>query len=440
MSDLHLGSPWAPYGLRDDPFFQQPLEPTTADEAPRPITLFVGRDAELTLVANQVLGSSNSRAIVEGTAGVGKTSFVSRLKAELGRHQVLMHADPVRVLPGMTSRQFVAEVLKVLLQIRATVAAAEPGTPMRKVGQRVKRGATGDADGAFWRRIGRLIQGEDTIGGGLSVAGVGAQRELSRIPAEVGDLSLFDELTQAVAHLTQHGTRKVLIHVNNLENLTLDATRDAASLVQQVRDAFFTDWSHWLFVGTTGIHEEVFRASEQVSGTIPFAITLDPLSAGEVEELLGRRYRHLRMGIRLTPPVSPTDGATLYRRYRGQLRAFLSLLSNAVQRHAAYAPGVPLSVADVVATMAPTFHVEKLVKRIGAADAESLAAVLSGAAFDTEFRVADVVTARRITQAAASKFVQRLLAAEVIRQVRTQGKSVYYQVAHGDLTVALNLA
>jgi hypothetical protein len=138
MATITLGSPWAPYGLLDDPFFQQPLKPTTADDAPRPIPVFVGRDAELALVANQVLGSSNSRAIVEGGAGVGKTSFVSRLKTELAKHDSLMHADPVRVRPGMTARAFVAEVLKVILQIHATVATTEETGALQKAGRAIR--------------------------------------------------------------------------------------------------------------------------------------------------------------------------------------------------------------------------------------------------------------------------------------------------------------
>lgn len=440
MADLKLGSPWAPYGLRDDPFFQQPLQPTADDEAPRPIKLFVGRDAELALVANQILGSSNSRALLEGDAGVGKTSFVSRLKTELAKHGVLMHADPVRVTPGMSAQQFVAEVLKVLLQIWATVSVAEASDTFRKAGRAIKREAAVDAESAFWRRVGRLIQGEDSTATGVTIAVVGAQRQRVRIPAEIGEISLFDELARAVAYLTHNGERKVLIHVNNLENLSLEAAAQAANLVQQVRDCFLVDYSHWLFVGTTGIGEHVFRASEQVSGIIPFAVPLEPLAPDQVAELLARRYRHLRTGIRLTEPVAPRDGAALYRRYRGQLRAFLSLLSNAVQRHAAFAPGLPLSVQDVVSTMAPTFHVEKLVKRIGAADAGALAKVLAGKSFDGEFRVTDLASVTGSTQAGASKLVQRLLAANVIRQSRTQGKSVYYQLANGDLTVALNLA
>ena len=438
MAELTLGSPWAPYGLRDDPFFQQPLQPVSDEDALWPITLFVGRKPELKMIAQQVLGSSASRAIIEGGAGVGKTSFVSRIKSELGTHGVLTHTDPVRVRSGMTDQQFMAEVLKVLLQIRATVAAENTASPIKKAGRALKQDAALDTESAFWRRVGRLIQGEDSISGGMTVMGVGGQRGHTRIPAEIANLSLFDELAKAVAYLAKNG-KKVLVHVNNLENLTLEATADAARLMQQIRDCFLIDGSHWLFVGTTGIERQIFRASEQVNGIVPFAVQLGPLAPDEVAELLRRRYIHLQKGIHLTPPIDPNDGATLYRRYDGELRTFLSLLSSAVQRHSGFAPGVPLAVDVVVSTMAPTFRIQTLLRLIGEADAAHLEKALGGKSFDHEFRVTDLAKAIGMAQASASKFAQRLIAANVIRKRREVGKSVFYQIANGDLTVALGM-
>ncbi len=72
-----IANPWTPYGLGDDPFFQDPLAPT--DDPTRPISLFVGRAAEVQLLGGQAVGSLSSRAVVQGGAGVGKTSVVNRL-------------------------------------------------------------------------------------------------------------------------------------------------------------------------------------------------------------------------------------------------------------------------------------------------------------------------------------------------------------------------
>lgn len=433
MPSIPIASPWTPYGLSDDPFFQAPLSPS--DDAARPISLFVGRDEEVQLLGGQVIGSSSSRAIIQGPPGVGKTSFVNRLKVALAEQGVLTHEQPVRIRPGMSPRQFCAEVLRVLLQIRATHAPASGlAQKTAKLASREARGAD-----AFWRRVGHAVEGEDTTAGGVTVASVGVQRERGRIPAEVDELSLDTELAHAVAYLSTDGKRHILIHVDNLENLASADVAAAASLVQNLRDSFLTDYSHWLFVGTDNIEEQIFRTTEQVGGIIPFAIDLEPLPAEAIAEVLHRRYQHLRRGRQLTPPVEPAVAAALYQRYRGDLRNFLRLLSRAVQHHAITAPGTPLGAAELVTLMAPRYRSE-LVRRIGETDARHLARIYAGKTHDAEFRVADAVQAiGTITQPAASKLVQRLLTGGLIAQSRVEGKSVYYRLRTGDLTIALGL-
>lgn len=438
MNASSIGSVWSPFGLRDDPFFQQPLQPREDEWADRPITLFVGRDEELGRVGRQVVSSSSSRAIIQGDAGIGKTTFINRVKSEVVKHGVLTHADPVRVVRGMTPRHFLAEVLKTLLQIRATLATAESTGLLTRAKDFLSRESGATTEDRFWTRVGRIVEGEDSTAVGLTAAVVGAQRERVRIPGEVGDVSLHSEVLQALDYLTEASGRRVLIHVNNMENLSREDAASAAGLMQDLRNTFLESSAHWLFVGTTGIEDAIFRASDQVSGIIPFAITLGPLSADDVGALLELRYRHFQKGQRLIPPVSTEVAKALYARYEGHLRQFLSLLSNAAQRHAGHAPGIPLGAQDVLGTMATTLF-EQLCRKIERQDAEYLRNAVRGMPFDAEFRVKEVHGANAMSQPAASKLVARLAAAGVIAHVRDAGTSTYYRVAHGDHTVALQM-
>jgi hypothetical protein len=325
---------------------------------------------------------------------------------------------------------------------------ATPPSRARRAATRAAKAlaeANPDPETAFWRRVGRVVEGEDSMAGGISVGGLGAQRERVRIPAEVGELSLIDDVATAVAYLARgtgtaarRGARRVHLHVNNFENLSREDARAAAGLMQDVRDAFLSEHSHWLFVGAGDVEHIVFRASPQVGGVVPFAVTLEPLAPAEVAELLARRYEHLRRGARFTPPVAPDVAARLYTRYRGDLRNFLRLLSRAVQQHAATAPGHPLDAAALVALMAPAYWAG-LVRLVGPADAAHLAAIYRGQAPEAEFRVTEAAARTGLTQAAASKIVQRLAAAGAIEPARTEGKSVYYRLHSGDVTVALGL-
>jgi hypothetical protein len=170
-------------------------------------------------------------------------------------------------------------------------------------------------------------------------------------------------------------------------------------LTQDLRDTFFADHSHWLFVGTTGVEEQIFRRTQQVDGIIPFTISLGALSADEVAELLERRYQHLQMGHLRPRPISGDVAAALYERYEGNLRDFLRLLRNAVQRHARKVPGVALRAADVITEMAPLLRAEKLEKRVGKTDTAYLEMTPQGMGGMPQFRVKDVADRNAITQA-----------------------------------------
>ena len=432
-----VANPWTPFGLSDDPFFQQPLEPTEDEHARRPMSLFVGRENDISLLASQIVGSSSSRATIEGPPGIGKTSFVNRLKTILTDHKVLTHVQPVRVVPRMTPRAFQGEVLKVLIAVHRALAA-EAGTAAKVKGAAKAEASLGETE-KYWRRVGRITEGEDSTSGGISTAIVGVQRERTRIAPELENITLFDEINEGFRHLSKRGYR-ILIHVNNLENLSREDAVAAAGLIQDVRDTFFADHSHWLFVGTTGIEEQVFRGTPQVDGIIPFTVTLGALSPSEVAELLERRYRHLQLGSQRPRPIPIDVAAELYQRYQGNLRDFLRLLSNAAQHHAQKAPGVPLSVADVVSIMAPLMRPQKLIKRIGELDTSYLEKTLRGAGADPAFRVTEVVQRNQpLTQAGASKLVRRLVDSGVIAERRKEGPSTYYGLTHGDLTIALGL-
>jgi hypothetical protein len=425
---------WTPYGLRGDPYFREALEPSKGNEALRPASLLVGRVSEIRQLRAIIENSATSRSVIQGEAGVGKTSFVNALKTHLQSAYVLTHADPIRVQRGMSAGSFIAEVLKVLLQIRAT-EQVQTGT-VAKVRRRVSAGLR-DSEGMFWTRLGRIINGEDHTGIGVTAGVVGMRGQRARIAAEARDLSLFDELKNALRWLAHDGTRRIVLHVNNMENLGPDAAMAAADLMLSLRDAFQFDHAHWLFVGTTDIEARLFRVHQQVSQIIDRPVTLDALTPSEVAELLARRYAHLRLGIHQTPPIPPAVAAVLYERFAGELRGFLGLLSAAVRAWAPRNAGLPMSLRAVIDTMGPTTRAV-LVATIGENDAARLDAIVTGQAFDAEFRVTEVKERCAMTQAGASKLIQRLAAAGVIRPTRRDGKSAYYTLAGGALSIALN--
>jgi hypothetical protein len=405
---------WAAYGLTASPFFQEELRSDVA--ALHPIALHVGREEELRLAARQLGGGPSSRMIVEGAPGIGKTSFVNKLKAELSRAGLVTHADPVRIVTDSTVLSFVADVLRVLLRIRT--AASLPGD-------------------AFWTRTARLVEGEDTVAAGVTLGPVGVSYQGGRVPAEAPLGTLYDVVAEGLDRLAAELGAGVLLHINNLENIGEDDAPRAARLIRDVRDFLLLPNAHWVFVGAMGIDDAVFRAHDQVSGIFPDPLVLEPLSPDEVAELLRRRYAFLaEEGTRGVAPVEPQTAARLYALYHGDLRNFLRLLGDA----AALALGVsgiePMTAERIVAVTAARYA-RTIERRIGALDAEYLAKVVRATA-GGEFNVAAAAQASGLGQSGASRLVARLRDVGIVLQTRVEGKRVFYRPA-GQVLVALGL-
>lgn len=405
---------WEPFGLRSTPFFQEELRPGDVEH---PVELFVGRDEELRRLVRRVVSDGSSRTIVQGEPGVGKTSFINRLKSELSRQRIATYEHPIRIRSGTRAETLVADVLRLLLRIRLAMG----------------RGAAGD----FWGRTARMLEGGEIRGGSASAMGVGAGVSRGWVPAQVAADSLYEHLGEALRRLSEEGSAGVLVHVNNLENLTEEDADEAAALLRDLRDHLLLPGAHWIFGGAAGV-DTVFRRFAQVDGIFPAAETLEPLPAERMAELLSRRYAHLSTGTGTVPPVEPEVAGRLYSLYRGDLRNFLRLLGDAAERGLGLKGVRPMTLEEVVRYTASDYE-RRLLDRLGPGDHAHLRAIVTGTEPPYEFRVKEAARAAGIKQSSASQLVDRLIRNRAIRRVRTEGKSVYYGPA-GDVLVALGRA
>ncbi len=406
MSGLEVTNFWRPYGLRRDPFFQEELK--ASPEAEFPVqTLFVGRQTELARIGRAIGGSDPSRTIVEGEAGVGKTSFVNALKADAAASGLLVHEHPIRVDANSTPDRLLAEVLRILVRTH---------------------GLAGEKDSDFWRSAARLVEGGVRTSGGVSIAGTGVQVQREHLAPEMGHGSLLDRVGEALVRLRDE-IAPILLHVNNLENVGLDAADHAANLMQTEPDLFAYPGDHCMMVGITGIEEAVFRKTDQVSGFFPHAVALEPLTTAEIREVMERRYEHLRVqGSVVVPPVETEAVGELYDRYHGDLRNFLRLLSEASNLLLGINGIEPLTGAQILRTMSHEYR-DRVVRQLSEDDVRYLETLArEGRGLQDGFRVTEVRQWLEVSQAGASGIVDRLLAARMLMQVARTGKSVYYQL------------
>jgi hypothetical protein len=405
---------WEPFGLSANPFFQSELSP---GDPVHPVSLFVGREAELERVRRRLSTDTTTRTIIEGAPGVGKTSFVNRLKSDLARYGIATYDRPIRIESRSTRSSFVADVLRTLLRIR--------------LGRGLSNGS------GIWAQTVRLLEGEDLMGGSLTMMGVGGGFTRSYAAPQTPPDSLYEHLGAALEELTRELGAPVVLHVNNLEALTLERTESAATLLLDLRDYLLLPGAHWVFVGASGIEDSVFRAHSQVSGIFPQAVVLESLPAAAVERVLELRYKHLkRRGQQVTPPIEPADAARLYALYQGDLRNFLRLLTEAAEALLGVHGVRPMSDLEVRRFGAAEYE-QKVRERLGEDDYSHLRRILAEN-YDREVRVTDAARSTRLSQGATSKLFQRLELKRAIHPTRTVGKSRYFR-PFGDVLVAFGV-
>lgn len=312
-----LPTPWNIYNLAGNPFFQEPLE--AEEHTPRPLSLFVGRKAELDRLRQHVhaAGANASRQAVAGAPGVGKTTLVKELKARLLADGYLASDTLVAVSRDDTTESLFARVLSALYE---TIVANRPGAhdnPALREAQVLVRAArlpTGGASASLFGVGGGFSRGETILRpGDLLIDG----------PRVVRDLSRF---------VLGSDARGVVLHVNNLENLSDRDARQTADIVRDLRDPlFFRNGLHFVFVGTTDAVDTVVNTHTQLRTTITIH-RLEPLTVDEVHALLAARYEHLRLdgATPVRPPVTADAVALLHGLYRGDLRGLLKALDDGV--------------------------------------------------------------------------------------------------------------
>ena len=316
---------WKLFNLRESPFFQEPLQADTR----YPMSLFVGRTADTDRLLGKIERSpGSSRQTIRGVVGVGKSTLAQHIKAEAANLGVLSTPAAVSVSSALTVDQLCALALRSILDALLG-GAAEQAALRRKI-----ENAEAVRQASQMVRVYQAITGSS---GGLSVAGFGgsAGRTSTLVTPSTATPSLMIQgLLQQLTHLAREalGKQAVLVHLNNLENLTESNAERAAQLMRDIRDiCFMVEGYHWLVVGTDEAVRTVIDAQPQLATVFSTPPALSPLTQEEFLELLRRRYEALRIEENrpARPPVKPEAASALYRLFDGDLRGALAALDEA---------------------------------------------------------------------------------------------------------------
>lgn len=316
---------WRLFNLRESPFFQEPLQADTR----YPMSLFVGRTTDTDRLLGKIERSpGSSRQTIRGAVGVGKSTLAQHIKAEVAATGILSTPTAVSVSSALTVDQLCA------LALRSVLDALLGGAPSQAALRRKIESAEAVHQASQMVRVYQATTGSS---GGLSVMGFGgsAGRTTTLVTPSTATPSLVIQgLLRELARLAREalGKKAILVHLNNLENLTESNAERAAQLMRDIRDiCFMIDGYHWLVVGTDEAVRAVIDAQPQLATVFSTPPALAPLTRAEFLELLRRRYAALRVEENrpARPPVEPEAASALYELFDGDLRGSLAALDEA---------------------------------------------------------------------------------------------------------------
>jgi DNA-binding transcriptional ArsR family regulator len=312
---MALPNLWGLYNLRSSPYFQATLR---SDTEATPLGLFVGRERERQLLLTTIGSTRSSRQAVAGRPGIGKTTLVQAVKADAREAGYWTSSEIISLGSEASSEDLLGRLLHGAYDAVLASFPAASGPAVEAAQQLVRsfrlRGGGFSASAFGFGAGGTQTEGVSTPPSALVLDGPRVLRDLL-----------------AYAQAQAQGAQGLVLHLNNLENLSeADADR-AADLLRSIRDqALLLDGLHLIVVGTTDAVRTVVQTHTQIRSVFSDPQVLQPLELKDVQKLLANRYAALQLGPE-QPWRSPVEDAVverLYLLFRGDLRGMLKALED----------------------------------------------------------------------------------------------------------------
>lgn len=406
---MALPNLWGLYNLRSSPFFQATLR---ADSQASPLRLFVGRQQERQLLLTTIGSSPSSRQAVAGRPGIGKTTLVQTVKADAQAGGYWSSDEIIPINAEGASEKLLGQLLSGVYD--AVLANCPTAT-----GHEVEAAQ-------------QLVRSIRLRGGGLTVSafGLGLGGSQSESVATPPGALLLDGprvLRDLIRYAIGQGARGIVLHLNNLENLSeADASR-AADLLRGIRDqALLHDGLHLIVVGIRSVFSN--------------PLVLEPLAVGDVEQLLDNRYEALQLDP-ARPWRSPVERAVVQRLYdlfRGDLRGMLKALEDGITAllglTSAGAEVAPVRLEDLLLTLRQRNQAE-LQEQLGDTAWERLLAwaQVDSASIQTQ---AELVELWQVKQPSVSQTLQQLIEAGAVEALPRRGREAIQYLMAGTARLA----
>ena len=416
---MTLRNHWNPFNLRSTPFFQDTLN--SGSDARYPIELFVGRDKESRHLLAEIGSAPDSRQVVVGAPGVGKTTLVQYVKHQVAGSGIYSYSSPV----SLKSLDSADELLLRILSYVYDTLYSSGGSKL-------------DSSEAMKTARQLVLAFRFThVGANLSILGTGGGGQAATVYQQSPFVAPFMMVPRLLRELVAAARRHdkafkgLLVHLNNVENLSQKESDRAGAIVRDLRDIFLIDGYHYVLVGTSEAARDIIAAYAQVRSVFMLHQTLAPLSFNSLLRLLALRYDYLKLkkSRPVRPPVEQAALRDLYEVFAGDLRGLLRSVNYAANQLLGYLGeqgAAPMTAQQMRAVLQP-YYLTEITSHLSEGATEHFQRLRGRA--DTTFTQADLASTWKLSQSMVSRVLEELRRFEYVRAASREGKKIFYQLS-----------
>jgi len=313
---------WELYGLKANPFSTAPL---LLEGGSISLDTFVGRLKELKRIST-LFKVGNSRIVVSGEMGVGKTTFVNYARRTAIRE--LNFFTPIREIDVQPEWNSDDLIMNTLAMIYITIERK----PNIKISETIKKKLA---------YLFNMLEISETSGSfNIMGTGFGVGKTTTTTRPRITTTFLRDLFDKVIKELKEQGYKKVVLHYNNLENLE---QQRLINLFSRIRDFLQNEDVHFIFVGDVTVPSSLEKIPKVSSIFSDSPILLQSFRLEEIKAILGKRIGSLKIeGMRVQMPYEESAIRELNSLYKGNIRAILNSLSTAIMELINITKGKPL--------------------------------------------------------------------------------------------------
>lgn len=300
---------WQEYGFSRNPCHTVHLGVSQEDSR-----LYVNRELLENQLGTFLLSEDRGVVFVEGSVGVGKTSFVNQTQYLIMRQHHSAAILPAQRVVEVQNNNTATEILfSILGGVLRSLAAFSPACVKKK----------GFAKVEGYLRKAHIVSWNASAG----IAGFGGGPGRTNTPTEpvIVPLQTIQSLFEDTACLAaEEGFKKITVLINNLDNVEEE---HFFQILHDVRDTLL-DRIAWLYIliappgmrYSLGSNRNHRRISEKITGE---AVSLTPHSLTDVHRILEKRVECFRLSDKKQAPVPLDVIDTLYKASGGEIRYIL---------------------------------------------------------------------------------------------------------------------